>query len=358
LILSEANYQYELTNKLGLRKFIRAREIYDLIGETRGTFSIFDEITPDEDRLLEIIYKKDSELHIKDLMTLGYTKQFLKEMIKKGFSIYEDSKHYIDFTCTASRCVYCHYYYTSKSKLGKNTLNLENMNIVPFMVMCLRRLNWARIMETVSLSVDKKHKNMKVILEAVWQDSFSAVCYDLLPKNNSINPECSNFIVNDNTYEQVMTGRIDFYIDGNLDWYIEFNINDIKLYEHIERFEDGGSYYDALMKNEIKGALVHFDRRTRDCWKKFLMNTDIFKKWIDINVIKDKEDEKILKEVMDSGIEVKRKKRKKSKKGDDEEVTYPIECRDWLIYFIYHEKKHFSCLYSLPNDEWLRSCRT
>jgi len=69
---------------------------------------------------------------------------------------------------------------------------------------------------------------MKYILETVWQDSFSSVCYDLLPKDNSINPECSNiYKVDGNNYVKAMSGQIDFFIDGytNLNWYIEFCIN-------------------------------------------------------------------------------------------------------------------------------------
>jgi len=143
---------------------------------------------------------------------------------------------------------FSYYYYTSKSELGKSTLKFENMEIVPFIVMCLKKLDWARIMETISLSVAKEHINMKVILERVWQDGFSSVCYDLLPKNNSIHPECSNIFIDDNedNYAKAMSGRIDFYINGNLDWYIEFNINPKSLHIHIDRFEDGGSYYDVF----------------------------------------------------------------------------------------------------------------
>jgi len=106
------------------------------------------------------------------------------------------------------------------------------------------------------------------------------------------------------------------------------------------------------VENEVKGALVHFDRRTHECWK-FLMGTDIFTKWINIKVPKDKEDEKRLMEVMESGEEKEMKKpkdnkRKKLKK--EEEITYPIECRPWLLYFIYHEYDIYPIYIFYPTD--------
>jgi len=98
--------KYELTKKLGLNKYIRARKIYDLLSETRGTFSVFDDVNDEEIQILEFIYNLAGKFNVRELQKLGHKKEKLKEMTKKGFSIFEDSDHYIDFTCTASRCVF------------------------------------------------------------------------------------------------------------------------------------------------------------------------------------------------------------------------------------------------------------
>jgi len=71
----------------------------------------------------------------------------------------------------------------------------------------------------------------------------------------------------DNSTTAPVDGKVDFYINGDKGWLIEFCISD---YEgHVAKFEKGGAYHD-LIKWINKWMVVHFVMRSSGNWKDIL----------------------------------------------------------------------------------------
>jgi len=106
--------------------------------DSRGTFSVYNDATVIEKKILKTIYKNTGDFSLKDFENLKYSNDDLRKMIKKGFSIYEHDE-YIDFTCTAS-CMYAFITYTPESNLEKNMPLIGEEDIVTLMFHCLKKL--------------------------------------------------------------------------------------------------------------------------------------------------------------------------------------------------------------------------
>ncbi|CAB9521841.1 expressed unknown protein [Seminavis robusta] len=84
--------------------------------------------------------------------------------------------------------------------------------------------------------------------EAAFQHLFCEAMSKLLPIQHSVIPELNTFAKNSDL--DVVTGELDFYINGSLKWVLELLRNGNKIGEHLQRFDPAQGKYRQVDFND------------------------------------------------------------------------------------------------------------
>ena len=93
--------------------------------------------------------------------------------------------------------------------------------------------------------------------EAVYQHLFMQAMHACSPASIMICPELSRVFPDESSDDGIITGELDFYLNGSLRWGIELLVGGVGVGEHIHRFADDGKYAKLKVKDY---AVVDFRR--------------------------------------------------------------------------------------------------
>nr|CAG8515135.1 10672_t:CDS:10 [Entrophospora candida] len=152
--------------------------------------------------------------------------------------IYEDELSILRF---ASPLYERSYFLT---KYGKERPELFQYNkFEEFIKEAIQRLKPSQLQNTMSYGVRDK------ILERQLQMEIYVTIQSLLPESYFISPDVGPKLGSD--------GFVDFFINGDLSWFIEILVEGQGTKEHFEHFQIGGKYH-VMLKPNSKYALIDF----------------------------------------------------------------------------------------------------
>jgi len=139
------------------------------------------------------------------------------------------------FTCLAAEWYYYNQLFPRRAVAAPETID-------DMIVECVKLFSSSRL--KASCNEDRFPK------EAAFQQLFNETISSLLPSNNTITPEFDTKALLDG---KEVTGELDFYINGDLQWALELLRNGDRLQEHMRRFDFESGKYRQI---ELKAYLV------------------------------------------------------------------------------------------------------
>jgi hypothetical protein len=154
-------------------------------------------------------------------------------LVKSGILLVDDNG-FVKFTMPIIKSVFL-------SQLRSLTLtSLPRMQynmpttVSEFVIDCLKHFSKDNLVNSVSISIGKR----RGLIESKFQMEFYAVARRLLKSHLKIDPDVGSHFGG--------ALAVDFYINGNTRWAIEFLVNSDRLNEHIGRFKLGGKYHKVI----------------------------------------------------------------------------------------------------------------
>ena len=133
------------------------------------------------------------------------------------------------------------WYYNRRCFPSRAEVTPESLDAL--VIQAVRRMSAKRLRDTLENGFPK---------EATFQHLFNETMSTLLPLTNYIMPEMSTFAFDPSG--KLVSGELDFYINGDLQWCLEILRLGDKIGEHLSRFDyEEGKYREVQTREYLRG---------------------------------------------------------------------------------------------------------
>jgi len=207
-------------------KFIMSNQLITQIVNSRAVQKS-ENFTQEERKLLDRLSLTSEPLKEFEAIST-YTTETRESLILSGLICYE-TMEILAITAPIITQLVIHLLHGSNQPLLLKTLP-------DFVIETLKRLSPDALEHSLSYNKEKKSST---IYERQWQMEFYRAARSVLQPKYHLSPDYG---------DETSDGAIDFFIDEGLDWGIELLRDGKNLLEHVNRFKEGGHYFEYSMK--------------------------------------------------------------------------------------------------------------
>jgi len=217
------------TNKF--KQYLCSYPFCSTLGSRRGMPDLDDDKDKDQ---VHLILKKvvlNKQIRINRGSKLA---SVVANLQKRGILTTNDDDFYFEFASPlVTHVVAAHLFRGPYERANQELTTFDD-----FLFLCLERISPSFLSESKGRSVEDKK-----LLERTWQMEFYRVATSCLPNTVFVSPDVGHVFG--------ANGFLDFYVNDDKQWAIELTREGSKLTEHIERFGDGGEYYEIPNKDWV-----------------------------------------------------------------------------------------------------------
>jgi len=219
---------HKLPDENSMRRFLHSREMYQFLSMQR-TVPNWNALSPDEQSAVKCIWRLENDMITSD--------PNYERLIRRGWIKWDDSHKIVSLHCPLYKQLLL---MAMDIQVRSATDNYSKLTT--FMDHFLERIPGGLLKQTLSVSI----KDVDTILESYWQSEFYHIGTSLLSQSSSISVEVQK------AQNLRLPGKIDFYIDDEKQWAVEFlidgqlastSVKDLsRAEEHVGRLTPGGKY--------------------------------------------------------------------------------------------------------------------
>lgn len=203
----------------GIFNLLFTEKFLNRIRSTRSFVDLYRFSSMQKSCLLQVL--STTNLVVKDLTTDWV------HLIKTGILIRDDDEGVISFFSPSLRSAYLRSFHLSHQTATENPTS-----ILQFIKDCLTMMRPALLKNSFS-----KRAGLTALKEAAWQGEFFTVASSMLHHSANVSFEVSRVFL-----DSPKKDSLDFYVNSNLQWMIEFVSEGNNVEEHINRFSPTGKY--------------------------------------------------------------------------------------------------------------------